>query len=501
MHIVHITSELAQVAKAGGLGDVLYGLSRAQVKLGHQVKIILPKYDIIQWDHLKNLEVIERDLWVTVGTQRYNNTVWRAQLEDLSVILIEPHHPHYYFSRGMIYGEHDDIDRFTYFSKATLELLNLKGWNVDALHIHDWPTALIAPLYKEVYSKEGLEIGGIVFTIHNLQYQGKCAPYHLSHIGLDGSYYLHPDRMQDPSSPLLVNLLKGGIIYSDGITTVSPTFVQEIRTPLGGFGMHDTIQAHEGKLRGILNGIDKDYWNPQKDSMLASNYPTFPNLTDENFSKLLKGKEENKRVLRQRCGLADEEKTLVASITRMVSQKGPQLILDAIRRTLEKGGQFVLLGSVPEKDLLEKFRSLQKEYPKELLFVSFEYDEQFAHLIYAGADILVIPSIFEPCGLTQMIGMRYGTLPVVRKTGGLADTVYDIDTSDQPKERRNGFSFDFPDHEGVYWALDRAITCFETDSTKWHTLMKQAINQDFSWKHTAPQYLEVYEKAIKPPSL
>ena len=501
MQIVHVTSELAQVAKAGGLGDVIYGLSRAQVKLNHQVAIILPKYDTIEWDHLKNLEVIERDLWVTVGAQRYNNTVWKAQLEDLSLFLIEPHHPYFYFSRGMIYGQYDDIDRFAYFSTATLEFLNQKGWKPNILHIHDWPTALIAPLYKDIFSKEGLEIGGIVLTIHNLQYQGKCAPYHLSHIGLNGSYYLHPDRMQDPSSPLLVNLLKGGIIYSNEITTVSPSFVKEIRTPLGGFGMHDTIQAHEGKLRGILNGIDEEYWNPQTDSLLSSNYPTFPNISDDNFSMLLKGKEENKSALKQRCGLATEKKTVVASITRMVSQKGPELILDAIKRTLEKGGQFVLLGSVPEGDLREKFQALQKEYPKENLFVSFDYDEKLAHLIYAGADILVIPSIFEPCGLTQMIGMHYGTLPVVRKTGGLADTVYDIDTSEEPKEKRNGFSFDFPDPEGIYWALDRAITCNESDSSKWHTLMKQAINQDFSWKHTAPQYSEVYEKAIKPTPL
>ena len=496
MHIIHVTSELARVAKAGGLGDVIYGLAKAQVKLGHQIEIILPKYDTILWDHLKNLEVVDRDLWVTVGTQRYNNTVWRAQLEELSLLLIEPHHPHYYFSRGMIYGEHDDIDRFTYFSKATLEFLNQKGLNPDIVHLHDWPTALIAPLYKDVYTKEGVEVGGIVLTIHNLQYQGTCAPYHLSQVGMDGSYYLHPDRMQDPTSPLLVNLLKGGIIYADGITTVSPTFVQEIKTPLGGFGLNDTIQANEGKLRGILNGIDEDYWNPQSDSLLSSNYPSFPNLTDENFSQLLKGKEENKRALKAQCCLSDEKKTVVACITRLVSQKGPQLIYDAIVRTLEKGGQFVLLGSLPEGDLLEKFNALQKEYSKQQLSINFEYDEQLAHLIYAGADILVIPSIFEPCGLTQMIGMHFGTLPVVRKTGGLADTVYDIDTSDQPKERRNGFSFDFPDKEGLHWALDRAITCHETDPSKWHALMKQAINQDFSWKNMAPQYLEVYEASF-----
>lgn len=497
MHIIHVTSELAQAAKAGGLGDVLYGLSKAQVKLGHQIEIIIPKYDITEWGHLKNLQPIERNLWVTVGSQRYNNTIWKAQLEDLSLIFIEPHHPHYYFSRGKIYGEPDDIDRFTYFSKVALEFLSEREKGPDILHLHDWPTAVIAPLYKGIYAKRGFRVGGVVLTIHNLQYQGKCAPYHLTQLGLDGSYYLHPDRMQDPHSPLLINLIKGGIIYSDGLTTVSPTFVSEIRSPLGGFGLHETIQSQEKKLRGLLNGIDETYWNPEIDPLIAAHYPTFPNLTNENFPKLLKGKEENKKALKTRCGLSKGNKCLAASITRMVSQKGPELIIDAIVRTLEKGGQFILLGSMPEGHLLEAFQTLKKKFSKEQLFVSFEYNEQLAHLIYAGADLFVIPSLFEPCGLTQMIGMRYGTLPVVRKTGGLADTVFDIDTSTLPKERRNGFSFDFPDREGVHWALDRALLCYETDTPKWQQLMKQAINQDFSWKHAAPQYLEVYEAALK----
>ena len=175
MHIIHVTSELAQVAKAGGLGDVIYGLAKAQIKLGHQVEIILPKYDTCQWNHLKNLEVVDRDLWVSVGTQRFNNTVWRAECDDLSLLLIEPHHPHYFFSRGTIYGEHDDIDRFAYFSKATLEYLSQKGMNPDTLHLHDWPTSVIAPLYKDVYSKGGLKINKVGLTIHNLQYKGLCA--------------------------------------------------------------------------------------------------------------------------------------------------------------------------------------------------------------------------------------------------------------------------------------------------------------------------------------
>src|SRR3989338_748168 len=498
MHIIHIATELAQVAKVGGLGDVIYGLSKAQVKEGHRVEIILPKYDCIQWNHLNNLTVAHRDLWVAEGSQRFNNTIWKATHDNLSLFLIDPHHPHYYFTRGIIYGAHDDIDSFAYFSKAACEFLFQMQLRPHILHLHDWPTSLVAPLYKDLYSKEGMRAGALVLTIHNLQYQGKSSPFHLSRIVFNGSHYHHPERMQDPFQPLLVNLLKGGIVYADGVTTVSPTFEKESKTPLGGFGLHEILCKHKNKFRGILNGIDENFWNPQTDPYLKKNYAVSSSLSDKEFAAVLAGKEENRKELCKRCSLSHQKKTLLGSITRLVSQKDPKLILQAIERTLEKGGQYILLGSQPEEEVMKALATLKKTYPKSQLSLNFEQDEELAHLIYAGAHLFVIPSLFEPCGLTQMIAMRYGSIPIVRKTGGLADTVFDIDPSDAPLSERNGFSFDFPDREGVHWALDRALTCQETDPQKWHLLIRHALAHDFSWKQATPQYLSIYQELLKP---
>src|SRR5690349_13518310 len=201
MHIVHIASELAPIAKVGGLGDVIHGLSKELQSAGHTVEILLPKYDCLHYEGLKDLKVAFRELWVLEGTHRYNNTIWSARIDGLNVILIEPHHPQYYFTRGMIYGCHDDIDRFIYFSKVAMEYLFKAGKAPDVIHVHDWPTALAAVLFKDVYQPLGYQGKGTVLTLHNMEHQGKCQPFNLSKIGLPGESYLAPDKMQDPHFP------------------------------------------------------------------------------------------------------------------------------------------------------------------------------------------------------------------------------------------------------------------------------------------------------------
>ncbi|HEY2811070.1 MAG TPA: glycogen synthase GlgA [Rhabdochlamydiaceae bacterium] len=493
MYIVHVATELAPIAKVGGLGDVIHGLSRELLRLGHSIEIILPKYDCLHFEGLKNLKVEFRELWSIEGTQRYNNTIWSAMVDELPVILIEPHHPLYYFSRGIIYGCHDDIDRFIYFSRTAMEYLLKSGKMPDVIHAHDWPTALIPVLQKELYAPLGYKTN-TALSIHNMEHQGKCQLFNLAKAGLRGESYLHPDKMQDPHFPNLLNLLKGGIVYADRVITVSPTYEKEIQTLEGGFGLQDTIVKHRKKLSGILNGIDEQYWNPQSDPHLIKPYSTHNVHTEEQLKAVLEAKKENARQLRVRCNIKEENKPLVASVTRLVAQKAPHLIKHALLHTVEQGGQFILLGSASPIAIAQEFELLSERLSRnDQVRILLDKDESLAHLIFAAADMFIIPSLFEPCGLTQLIALRYGTLPIARKTGGLSDTVFDIDTSSLPLAERNGFTFDFPDIAGVNWALDRAITCYKTDPRKWGQIISHAIRMDFSWKSSAKNYIAIYE--------
>ncbi len=498
MYIVHIASELAPVAKVGGLADVLYGLSKEQVRLGHTVEIILPKYDCMHFDQLQNLKVEFRELWSFDGPDRYNNTIWSANIDGLRVLLVEPHHPQYFFSRGVIYGCHDDIDRFTYFSRTAIEYLFKAGKQPDILHVHDWPTAAVPLLYKEMYTALGYKVGGTVLTIHNMEHQGRCHPSILNRIGLRGENYLSPDKMQDPSMPNLLNLLKGGIETADRVTTVSPNYEKEVQTPEGGFGLQDVLVQNRRKLKGILNGIDEEFWNPELDRFLIEKYATHALTSEAQVEQMLERKAENKKQLRTHLGLKNDNAPIVAAVTRLVPQKGPHLIKHALTRTLGKGGQFVLLGSSPIPAMHQEFEELQRHYQESgQAAVLLDKDEALAHLIFAAADMLIIPSLFEPCGLTQMIALRYGTVPIARRTGGLADTVFDVDTSLKPLLERNGYTFDFPDAEGVNWALDRALHDFKSERKKWLALLMHGMRVDFSWKHAAPEYLSLYQEAIQ----
>ena len=493
MYIVQIASELSPVAKVGGLGDVVYGLSKELLRLGNQVEIILPKYDCLQSQSLKDLKVEQDEVWSYDGPYRFKNTIWSATVDDLKVLFIESHHPQRFFDRGVIYGAGDDIDRFTYFCRAAMEYLFKAGKHPDAIHVHDWPTALVPALYKEMYIDLGASIGGTVLTIHNMEHQGRCQPFNVSKTGLNGESYLSFDKMQDPYFPNELNLLKGGIVYADKITTVSPTYEKEIQTPQGGFGLESVLITHRNKLKGILNGIDEDYWNPEKDPHLMQPYPTDA-IDQSTLTSVLEAKKKNKQHLRAHLGLKESDAPIVAAISRLVPQKSPELIKYALRLTLKKGGQFVLLGSTPILSIHQEFEALQADLKNnENAVVLLDKDEALAHQIYASADMLVIPSLFEPCGLTQLIALKYGTVPIARLTGGLADTVFDVDTSLKPTIEPNGFTFNNPDRKGVERALNRAINCYKKNPQKWQSLMIHGMKQDYSWKSAALQYLALYQ--------
>jgi len=494
MYIVQIVTELCPIARVGGLADVIYGLSKELSKKGHQIEIILPKYDCLNYESLRNLKVDFRELWSFDGMHRFNNTIWSAEIDSLKLLLIEPHHPQYYFSRGVIYGCHDDIDRFIYFSRTAMEFLFKSGRKPDAVHVHDWPTALVPVLYKDMYQPLGFKTRGTVLTIHNMAHQGRCQPFNLSRAGLRGDDYLAPDKMQDPYSLTLINLLKGGIEYADRIVTVSPTYEKEIQTSEGGFGLEDVLMSNRKKLKGILNGIDEDFWNPEKDPHLIQKYSTY-NIDKGKLLNMMNAKKENKRQLRIHFGIKENDAPLVGSVTRLVPQKSPDLIKYALYQTVNKGGQFILLGTTPIPAIQKEFEALKEELKNnDNAIVLLDNDEALAHQIFAAADMFVIPSLFEPCGLTQLIALRYGTVPIARLTGGLTDTVFDIDSSSRPPDTRNGFTFDFPDRKGVDWALSRALECFKRQPQKWQSLLLNGMRQDFSWKHSISEYLLIYQK-------
>lgn len=498
MYIVHLTSELAPLAKVGGLADVSLGLCRELSWKGHDVDIILPKYDVLDSNEIRDLTIDYTNLMSYYNGEWFSNTVWIGWVENLKVYFIDPHHPRHYFHRGCIYGCEDDLDRFLYFSRTAMEFLYKKNLQPDIIHIHDWETSAAAPIYRDIYKDLGYTKPRVVLTIHNTEYQGKCAPHDLDKVGLNGANYLSTDKLLDDQSPNTVNLLKGGIVYSDFVTTVSPNYAKEIKTPGGGHGLDIILRKHEDKFMGILNGVDYSYWNPEIDRYLPTHYSSREMPANKKDRKTLDKKAFIKKILRERLLLDEQHRPICGCVSRLVPQKGIELIKYSLYRTLEKGGQFVLLGSSPISSINAEFHELKHKFADHPhVSLTLHHQEELAHLIYAGSDLFVVPSIFEPCGLAQLIALKYGAVPIVRRTGGLADTIFDVDNSGLPFEETNGYTFDDPTPEGVNSALDRAIHCWFDDQEKWRKLMINGMNMDFSWNKPADLYVDVYKRIKK----
>ncbi len=456
MDIVQIASELAPIAKVGGLGDVLHGLSVALARKGHRVRVFLPKYDCIDYHLVDDLHVLENNLLIKDGQDTISNTLWAGKCHGLELILVEGHHPKNYFERKKIYGETDDSARFLYFCKVTSTYLNSQS--PDIIQLHDWPTAA-SVLFLETTAKT-------VFTIHNLAHQGHCMISQLQDLGA----YFNEKELQDPIEGDHLNLMKAALDQCDILTTVSPSYMEEILTPGEGCGLEKTLKKNRKKLHGILNGIETEYWNPSSDPFLIKTY---------DFESHKLGKLENKQHIQKHFNLSlDPSKPLVAAITRLAPQKGPDLILYGIEKTLKLGGQFVLIGSNGDSEI-ERALSELENHPDVALHL--EYNEPLSHLLYAASDLFLMPSIFEPCGLAQMIAMRYGSVPLVRATGGLKDTVFD---------EKNGFTFTPPDNKGVDSVLEKAFSVFGTET--WENLIQEGMSADLSWEKSAEKYLELF---------
>lgn len=497
MHIIHIASEMAPLAKVGGLADVLLGLSRELSWKGHDVDIIIPKYDCLDSNQIRDMDIKYYDLKSFYDGQWHSNNIWMGWVENLRVYFIEPLHYRFFFNRGCFYGCQDDIERFIYFSRTALEFLAKCQIQPDIIHLHDWHTAVVAPLFHEIYKPAGFSKPKLILTIHNIEYQGDASPADLNRIGLDGSKLLTQDKLQDDHLPHIINLLKGGIVYSDRFTTVSPNYAKEITTPLGGRGLDQTILKHANKFSGIINGIDYSYWNPEIDRYLPVHFSSRETPLDKKDRKTLEKKSFLKKILRERLDLAEEHSPIIGCISRLVPQKGIELIKHTLTYCLKHGGQFLLLGNSPDPKINAEFHALKQQYiDNPHVHLILHYQEELSHLIYAASDMFIVPSIFEPCGLTQMIALKYGTIPIVRNTGGLSDTIFDVDYCG-PDKIGNGYTFDFPDTIGLESALSRAFECWFHDPEKWRKLMVRGMNIDFSWNNPSNQYIELYEAMIK----
>lgn len=482
MHIIHITAEMAPIAKVGGLGDVVTGLARACLSRGHTVDIMLPFYECIQKQEISDLALI-----TTYNSYHDGNWVatnaYHGVVSSIPVIFIEPSNQ-FFKGKNVYGGSYNELEAYLFFSRACLEWMQVTGVQPDIIHVHEWQIGALPLLYWDMYQSLSLKKPRIVLTIHNMEHYGECRQEQLSKCGLDGSIYASVEKAIDDRTighnPERLSLLKGGIVYSNAVVTVSPTYLKE--TLCSGW-LASVLITHRDKYFGILNGIDTVIWNPATDAFLPAKF----------HAQKPEGKKICKYYIQKGLGLKSEGTVpLVVCITRLVAQKGLHLITHAIKRAEELGGQMILLGNSPVHWVQKDFEDLANLHNKGTSTrILLMYSEELSHMLYAAADIVLVPSIYEPCGLAQMIGMRYGAVPVVRKTGGLADTVFDVDDPSN-HEKANGFVFEGIDEGSLNWALDRAFRHFIDKPEEWNRIVQKVMENDNSWNNAAGKYMEIY---------
>jgi len=468
-----IASECAPVAQVGGLGEVVFGLSRELEIRGNAVEIILPKYDCMRYGEIDGLHATYHDLLVPWYDAAIACTVWFGFVHGRKCFFIEPRSSDEFFNRHRFYGSPDDVTRFAFFNKAALEFLLKSNKRPEIVHCHDWQTGLVPVLLSEMYQSAGMPDQRVCYTIHNFGHQGISGEFILWATGLARpERFFDYDRLRDNFNESAINVMKGGIVYSNFVTTVSPQHAWEVTYTDHAKGLEHTLYIHRDKFGGVLNGIDYDVWNPEIDRFIPANFGI----------DSIERKYDNKAALRDRLLLEPGQKPIVGYVGRLDRQKGVELIKHAIFYTIGQGAQFVLTGSCADPVINADFWQLKhhlNDSPD--CHVEMGYDESLAHLIYAGADILVLPSLFEPCGLAQLIALKYGTVPVVRVTGGLVDTVFDRDYSSRPVHERNGYVFHQVDAAALESALARAIGLWHGYPDQFRELMVNGMGADHSW--------------------
>lgn len=473
MKVLFAASEAVPYIKSGGLADVAHALPKKLREQGVDVRVVLPKYGAIPEALLKDsLPVAE--CTVKMNWRQQPCTIEAVEADGIPYYLVD--NP-YYFKRDGLYGHYDDGERFSFFCRAVLEMLEPLDFIPDILHLNDWHTGMVSALFSDEYiHREGFGHIRTLFTIHNLKYQGNFPPGILPDLlNLSLDYY----NSGELEFHRQVSFMKAGIRFSHYVTTVSPTYAMEIQNPFFGEKMDGIIRDRETALFGIVNGIDTDIYDPRKDPHLHKPY----DLTS------VWRKRENKEALQQELGLpVRADVPLLAMVTRLADMKGLDLVTHVLHEMLQQDLQVVILGT-GEHRYEQMFRDFQGMYP-EKLSAQIRFDEGLARRIYASSDLFLMPSLFEPCGLGQMIALRYGSIPIVRETGGLKDTV---EPWNEFSGEGNGFTFaNYNAHEMLY-AIRYALQCYR-EPTQWKTIQKNAMSADNSWNHSAQQYKDLYQR-------
>lgn len=472
--VLFAAGEVWPFIKTGGLGDVAYSLPKALKKDGVDVRVILPYYNKISEEYKKKMKLLGHKSIKLAWREEVYLGIRELELEGIKYYFVENQQ---YFNRHEIYGEADDCERFTFFCKSIIESFEITGFLPNVIHCNDWHTGVV-PLYLEEKKKSGLYTNiKTVFTIHNLRFQG-CFPYYEVHntLGVDPNIYFKEEGIKFHNS---LSFMKSGVNYSDVITTVSESYAKEIMTPYYGEQLDGLFITHKSKLHGILNGIDYEIFNPETDNEIIKKY----NIDN------LDGKIDNKYELQKYLKLEQKKNIPVISIvTRLDRQKGIDLIMASFDSIMKETPiQFILLGN-GEKHYEEYFKDVERRYPDRVRSV-IGFSNELAKKIYAGSDLFLMPSQFEPCGLSQLISLRYGTIPVVRETGGLQDTV---EPYNEYTKIGNGFSFKNYNAHDMINAIKYAIKIYN-EKESWEQIMKNAMNSDNSWEKSALKYLKIYK--------
>jgi starch synthase len=472
LHVAFVTPEMAPYVKTGGLADISSALPKALVKLGHRVTVFLPRHASIRFppgEFAGSVHVPVDSIHRSAGFYR---TVTEAGVE---VVFLE--HPAFY-DRAVIYGDYDDNRlRFAFLARAPLEYFRSRGERPDVFHAHDWQTGLVPVYLKAFYADDPtLRRSPTVFTIHNIAYQGVFGRDTVSVLGLPWNLG-SPEGLEFHGG---VSYLKGGVVFSEVVNTVSPQYARELLGPDHAFGFDGILRGRGADFSGILNGVDYEEWDPRVDRHIAQPYS----------AKSLEGKAACKSDLLRSFGLPEfPDLPVLGVVSRLVWQKGFDIVANAWYDLVNRPLRLVVLGT-GEPAVQDGLRGLQDRDPSRFA-VRFQYDETVAHKITAGADLFLMPSRTEPCGLTQMYALRYGTVPIVRAAGGLVDTV---EPWDARSGRGTGFRFDTPDGTGLMWAIDQALGAFH-DRKGWAKLMRNGMSRDFSWDRSARSYVELYRRA------
>ncbi len=465
--ILFVASECAPYIKSGGLGDVIGSLPKELLKLGYDVSVILPRYREIE----ANMEYVTDYPIYMQGKKE--NCIIRVNKQYISGRELKTYFVDNitYFDRMGMYCHPDEAERFAFFDKAVVEFIKRDLPNI--VHLNDWQSGPVAMLLREKHPEIHPKI---IYTIHNLEYNGRFNRGNLYHFDLSDSYFT-PDKIEFYGD---LSFSKAGIVYSDMVTTVSKTYAGEIQTNRFGFGYEGMLaqKAMEGKLFGIVNGIDYEEYNPEKDDDIVENY-----TIDTSDKKVI-----NKKALQSELGLPVRDVPIFSVVSRVVYHKGFDILVEGMNELLDKDVQFIVLG-VGEQHYINRMKYLKEKYPDKVSVNDF-FDTNLAKKIYAGSDIFLMPSIFEPCGLSQMISFRYGTIPIVRSTGGLRDTVSGYLSN---KENGNGFTFWGNSVEDFVEVTEKALDVYK-NKEEWKMLVKRAMKQDFSWANSAKEYAKLYEQ-------